>query len=188
MGIEPRQNKTQFRGKETWTTKMKRCQRSLLSEKPSGKRWHSIYHPPNTAAGPWAPRKAHPHTFPDSYWMILKWTQDMTHHFIFIHITAPSLSALFPVRVCAHVHVCLWMDILVISVKEKSQKVRLIKENLYTVKFTFMYSSEFDKLWLCTRTVKTTCSSSLQITCSDPVINLHPAPPCCQSPVFFLPF
>lgn len=37
MGTEPRQNKTQFRGEETWTAKMKRCQRSLLSEKPSGK-------------------------------------------------------------------------------------------------------------------------------------------------------
>lgn len=105
------------------------------------------------------------------------------HHFIFIPISPPSLSALFPVRVCAHVHVCLWMDVLVISVKEKSQKVRLIKENLYTVKFTFMYSSESDKLQLCTKTVKTTCSSSLPTTCSDPVINLHPAPPCCQSPV-----
>lgn len=63
------------------------------------------------------------------------------------------------------------------------QSERLLKENLYTVKFTFMYSLEFDKLQLCTKTVKTTCSSSLRITCSDPVINLHPAPPCCQSPV-----
>lgn len=123
---------------------------------------------PTTQQGLWAPRKAHPHTFPDSF---LDDSEMNPRHDALLHIHSHRPSVPFSLLLCAgvwHVHVCL-------CIKEKSQKVRLIKENLYTVKFTFFMQFW---VWQTTAVHQNSQDNMLIISPNYLLRTCHQPPPC----------